>query len=103
MPVACRITFAESAVQDMEGIRSWYADQDLPAVGDRIIQEIISSIQRLASFPESGLIVPEFNIAHLREIIHPPFRIVYRLDKKRVRIVRVWRSEQLLHLPEAGQ
>jgi hypothetical protein len=31
-------------------------------------------------------------------LIHPPFRIVYRRDTKRVRIVRVWRSERLLHI-----
>ena len=29
----------------------------------------------------------------------PPFRTVYRRDSKRVRVVRVWRSECLLPLP----
>jgi len=47
-------------------------------------------------------VVPEFDQPFLRELIHPPFRIVYRRDPKRVRIVRVWRSERLLHLPAAG-
>lgn len=28
------------------------------------------------------------------------FRIVYRLDKERVRVVRVWRSERLLKMPD---
>jgi toxin ParE1/3/4 len=55
------------------------------------------SVERLADFPESGRIVPEFGIVHLREIIHPPFRIVYRLDHG-VRIVRVWRSERALKM-----
>lgn len=43
-----------------------------------------------------GRTVPEFDRPLLRELIHPPFRIVYRLEPKRVRIVRVWRSERLL-------
>ena len=43
-----------------------------------------------------GRIVPEFDRTFVRELIHPPFRIVYRLEPKRVRIVRVWRSERLL-------
>jgi hypothetical protein len=30
------------------------------------------------------------------ELIRPPFRIVYRLDSDRIRIVRIWRSERLL-------
>ena len=42
--------------------------------------------------------VPEFGLVQLREIIHPPFRIVYRLAEGRVRVVRVWRSERLLDL-----
>ena len=43
-----------------------------------------------------GRIVPEFDRPFVRELIHLPFRIVYRLESKRVRIVRVWRSERLL-------
>jgi len=93
------ITFAVSAVEDLEDIRAWYADQQVPDVGERLIEEVVSHVEQLADDPESGRIVPEFGAAHLREIIHPPFRIVYRLDKTRVRIVRVWRSERLLKMP----
>jgi toxin ParE1/3/4 len=94
-----KIIFAESAVKDLEEIRSWYADQNVPEIGEKFIKEIIALIERLADFPESGRMVPEFGIANLREIIHPPFRIVYRFDKSRARIVRVWRSERLLKMP----
>ena len=94
-----RITFAESAVGDLEAIRVWYAEHDVPAVGDRLVQELMTKVERLASFPESGRVVPEFDVPRLREIIHPPFRIVYRLDDDRVRIVRVWRSARLMKKP----
>jgi toxin ParE1/3/4 len=93
------ITFTVSAVKDLEEIRAWYIDQDAPDTGDRLLGEVLSQVGRLAEFPESGRIVPEFGIAHLREIIQPPFRIVYRLDKKRARIVRIWRSERLIKMP----
>ena len=99
MPRKYRITVAVSAVQDLEAIRNWYAEQQIPEVGERLLGEIFSAVERLADFPRSGRIVPEFGIAHLREIIHPPFRIVYRVDKGSVRIVRVWRSERLLKIP----
>jgi len=56
-------------------------------------------VERLIDFPESGQTVPEFGIANLREIIHALFRIVYRPDKNRARIVRVLRSERLLKMP----
>jgi toxin ParE1/3/4 len=99
VPARARISFAASAVADLEAIRSWYAGQQAPEVGERLLREILARVERLADFPESGHMVPEFGLVQLREIIHPPFRIVYRFSKDRVRVVRVWRSERLLDLP----
>jgi toxin ParE1/3/4 len=99
MPRKRRISFAASAVNDLEGIRAWYIELEVPEVGERLLQEVIAAVERLADFPESGRVVPEFGLAQLREVIHPPFRIVYRVDKARVRIVRVWRSERLMRMP----
>ena len=93
------ITFTASAVNDLDDIRSWYADQQVPAVGDKLLREIVSQVEKLGAFPESGRIVPEFGIANLRELICSPFRIIYRLDESKVRVVRVWRSERLLTMP----
>ena len=100
MPRKRTITFAVLAFDDLEEIGAWYKDQQVPEVGDRLIKEIISKIERLGDFPESGRVVPEFNIENLREIIFAPFRIVYRLDGNKIKIVRVWRSERLLKMPE---
>ena len=99
MTHARRISFAASAVEDLETIRSWYAEQQVPDVGERLLGEVISQVERLAEFPESGRVVPEFGLAKLREVIHSPFRIVCRLDEDRVRIVRVLRCERLLRMP----
>ena len=99
MPARHRITFALSAVVDLEEVRRWYVEQGAPQVGERLLGEIVAAVERLADFPESRRMVPEFGVEGLREIVHPPFRIVYRLEAERVRIVRVWRSERLLRLP----
>lgn len=98
MPRKHSITFTESAINDLEEIRGWYAEQQVPEVGERLIGEVVDQVERLSDFPETGRMVPEFGVAHLREIIHPPFRIVYRLGENRVRIVRVWRSERPLKM-----
>ena len=98
MPRRANISFAESALSDLHNILEWYKEQLVPEVGERLVAEVFSQVERLADHPNSGRIVPEFNVVNLREIIHPPFRIVYRLDGSRVRIVRVWRSERLLKL-----
>jgi toxin ParE1/3/4 len=99
MPPAHVVSFAASAVTDLEEIRAWYLKAEVPEVGEQLLLVIVGAVERLAEFPESGRIVPEFGVPHLREIIQPPFRIVYRLDKDRVRVVRVWRSERLMRMP----
>ncbi len=97
--VTRRITLAESAIRDLEAVRDWYVTHSEPDVGDRLVREILAGVDQLIEFPESGRIVPEFDQPWLRELIRPPFRIVYRLDGDRIRIVRVWRSER----PMAGR
>lgn len=94
------IRSAELAIADLEAIRTWYIEQGVPDIGERFVEEIISRIEALRDHPEMGRIVPEFGQPFLRELIHPPFRVVYRRDPKHVRIVRVWRSERLLVHPE---
>jgi plasmid stabilization system protein ParE len=93
------ISFAESALSDLEAVQEWYAEQGVPAVGDRFLAEIFERIEALSTHPDLGRVVPEFGQAFLRELIHPPFRIVYRREPRRVRVVRIWRSERLLRLP----
>ena len=90
------IRIAESAVADLEAIRAWYTEQGVPDVGERLIREIIDSIDALTDHPEMGRVVPEFDQTFLRELIRPPFRIVYRREQKLIRVVRIWRSERLL-------
>lgn len=68
-------------------------------VGVRLVEEVFQRVQALADHPDMGLVVTEFDQPFLRELIPPPCRVVYRHDPQRVRIVRVWRSERLLHLP----
>jgi toxin ParE1/3/4 len=85
--VSVRISLAESAVRDLEAISE---------VGDRLIREILASLDQWAEFPESGRVVPEFDQPWLRELVRPPFRVVYRVDRERVRVVRIWRSERLM-------
>jgi toxin ParE1/3/4 len=94
------IRFAESALADLEELRAWYIERGVPDVGERLLGAIVASIEALANHPEMGRIVPEFEQPFLRELIRPPFRIVYRRDPKHVRIVRVWRSERVLELPD---
>ncbi|MXZ59354.1 MAG: type II toxin-antitoxin system RelE/ParE family toxin [Acidobacteria bacterium] len=94
------VRLAESAVRDLEDLRRWYARQGVPEAGTRTLRRIRDSIGILAEQPEMGRVVPEFGQGSLRELIRPHFRIVYRRESEGVAIVRVWRSERVLEVPE---
>ena len=81
----------------------WYESQGIPQVGSRVVAEILARVETLGDLPDSGRVVPEFEQASLRELIHPPFRIVYRRAASHVQVVRVWRSERLLRLPRGSE
>ncbi len=96
---AVTVSIAKSALHDLETVRAWYVEEGVPDVGVRLLAEVLQRIQSLADHPDLGRVVPEFDQPFLRELLQPPFRIVYRRDPQRVRIVRVFRSERLLRLP----
>ncbi|MYH20874.1 MAG: type II toxin-antitoxin system RelE/ParE family toxin [Acidobacteria bacterium] len=97
------IRLAESAVRDLEELRLWYARQSVPEAGERTLRRILDSIGLLAEQPDMGRVVPEFGQGSLRELIRPPFRIVCRRESEGVAIVRLWRSERVLEVPEADR
>ncbi len=101
MAVQIKITFSDSAVRDLEDIVEYYREQKVPHVGTRLVGKVIEDIELLGKTPDIGRVVPEFELDYLRELIRPPFRIVYRRGHGTVRIVRVWRSERLMVLPDS--
>lgn len=91
--MAYKLIWAPAARDDLHDIVVFIARDD----SDRAMSfgyELISEIDRLQEFPESGRIVPEYRNAVIREIIFRPYRIVYRVhpDSKVCEIARVWHS-----------
>lgn len=58
-----------------------------PQHGRRLAAEILARIEGLGMHPDAGRVVPEFEAPNLRELVHPPFRIVYRREPRRVRVI----------------
>ncbi len=98
--MAFRVLLASSALADLQAIHAWYNEKGVSEMGTRLVREVVGRIEHLADHPDMGRVVPEFGQSFLREIIHPPFRIIYRRDADAVRIVRIWRGERRLDLPE---
>jgi toxin ParE1/3/4 len=96
-----KISFSNSALEDLKEVQAYFNAQEVPEVGSRHLTEFFERVESLPDNPQLGRVLPEFNEPHIREIIHPPYRIVYMLDSKSIQIIRVWCSERLLVLPDS--
>jgi plasmid stabilization system protein ParE len=55
-----------------------------------VVSRIFAAAERLLELPQSGRSVPEFSRPDVREIIHRPYRIVYRVvDAEHIDILTV--------------
>ena len=95
-----KIFVANSAYSDLESIKEYYEEEGAPHIGKQFITAIIEHVQSLVDNPDIGRVVPEFGEERIRELIHSPFRVVYLREQDSIHVIRVWRSERLLKLPE---
>ena len=77
-----------------------YISEDKPDAALRWLGGLFESTNRLEHFPNSGRIVPEIGLDDYREIIYGSHRVVYRVETKRLSILTVRRSSQLLRASE---
>lgn len=89
------IVWSPQALKDLESIRGYIA-QDSVRYAELVVARIVSSVERLRSFPESGRVVPELNRPEIREVIVRPYRVVYRIRPSAVEIATVFRASRLL-------
>jgi toxin ParE1/3/4 len=95
------VRFTDLAIEDLESILDYFEKAYLPARGQACIKKLVSRTERLARFPNSGRVVPEYGLPWIREVIVPPYRMVYRNDLGHIQIIRVQRSEKLLRFKKS--
>lgn len=91
--MAHELTWSPAARLDLKEIIAYIAEDD-PIAGQKFIRSLFRAVERLPVFPESGRVVPEFKDATIREIIHRPCRVVYRIKARQnlIEIARVWHA-----------
>ena len=76
-----------------------YIQRDNRRAAKRFRQRAERVLRRLGRYPASGRLIPEFRDLPYREVIVPPYRFFYRIERKTVWIVAVWHGAQLPHKP----
>ena len=90
-----KILWTLQAVEDLTGIRDYIA-RDSNTYARLIVERLYYAVGQLVEYPDSGRIVPERNEPDIRELIHPPYRIIYRRKSETVTILTVYHSSREL-------
>lgn len=86
-----RLRWTKPALRDLDEIAEYIA-LDNPEAAARLVKKTFNRVERLKIFPKSGRRPPELH----REVIVPPCRVFYRIERETIYILHVMRGERLL-------
>ncbi|HEV3027200.1 MAG TPA: type II toxin-antitoxin system RelE/ParE family toxin, partial [Planctomycetota bacterium] len=78
-----RLIWTEPALSDLEAIAEYIA-LDKPEAARAFVRKDIRAAEKLSAFPKSGRIPPELHHLPYREVVVPPCRVFYRLERRSV-------------------
>ncbi len=90
------VIWMDSALAQLDAIGHYIAFEN-PEAADRLVQRVFTATDQLGHFPKSGSRLPEFPKSVYRHLVIKSCRVIYRLDREKVIIVWVMRSEMVLH------
>ncbi|MBL0173534.1 MAG: type II toxin-antitoxin system RelE/ParE family toxin [Gemmatimonadaceae bacterium] len=61
--------------------------QDRPAAAAAWLEKLLARVKALERFEQQGRVVREIGLPAYREVLHAPYRIIYRVDAARVVIL----------------
>jgi len=94
-----KIIWSPLAVDRVSEIAGYIA-QDNPVAAESWINTVFKKVEDLKAFPESGRLVPETDNKTIRELIYGNYRIIYRLEEKRLSVLTVRHGKQVLPVDE---
>ncbi len=86
-----KVLWAETAEEDLKSIIEYIYLDSPPAARDSL-RKIKTKASHLCSFPQRGRVVPELKehgIFQYRELIIPPWRMIYRISEGQVYVLSV--------------
>ena len=89
------VVWVPSALGDLNKIKEYIA-RDSIHYASKFVDGAFNATERLAGFPKTGRIVPEYQNPNIREIGHGSYRIIYEIVNNGVYVVAVVHGRRLL-------
>jgi toxin ParE1/3/4 len=83
------IRWTIEAFEDLKAIRDAIL-RDSAVYAREVASRLYDAVEVLAEFPDSGRVVPELKDPVIRELVRPPYRIVYRRHPAAVEILTIF-------------
>lgn len=77
-----------------------YIAQDNTTAAENWVKALFNKVQLLESSPQSGRVIPETRSEDIRELLYGNYRIIYRLEEKRISILTVRHGKQILPIED---
>ena len=91
-----QIIWTEPALNELDEIAEYIALDKFDAA-QNLVQSVFNRVEQLKRQPKSGRVPPELPKNSIyREVIVGPCRIFYRIEKTKIIIIYVMRSERIL-------
>ncbi len=83
-----RVAWAPIALDRAEEAARYIAG-DRPSAAAKWIVGLLEAVAKLRAFPHKDRMVPEVGRAEIREILYGQYRVIYRLEEKRLFILTI--------------
>jgi toxin ParE1/3/4 len=93
--MALQLTWSPEALEDIEAIAA-YIERDSPWYAQAVASRIVATAETIPEHPELGRVVPEMGEPDIRERFVYSYRVIYRIEKRRILIAAVIHGSRLL-------
>jgi addiction module RelE/StbE family toxin len=94
-----KVSWSPLAIDRVSEIAEYIA-RDNPEAAKSWVDTVFTKVANLKTHPETGRIMPEINNRAIRELIYGNYRVVYRIEEKRVSVLTVRHGKQILPVDE---
>jgi toxin ParE1/3/4 len=88
-----RVRWTRLALDDLVSARDHLASED-PGAADDLVRKVAGAVRKLRKHPNLGRVVSERRSLGYRELVLPPYRLVYAVVAGEVQMLRLWHSRR---------
>ena len=88
-----QLRWTEHAVTQL-GTIAEYLGLASPIYAEQVVDRVVRRLEQAVAYPESGRVVPELAQPAVRELIEPPYRLIYRVDPERITVLSILHGRQ---------